>query len=54
MYDPMIPEAIQMYETMTSKHTRVLASSSLEWETIKDPDGYPVQVLPRVVLVFKG
>ena len=52
MYDPCVPEALKMFETMTSKHARELYHSRLIWEQI-ERDGELIQLVPRLELEFK-
>lgn len=51
--DPCIPEALSMFERMTSKHTRDLASSELKWFEVKDKTGELLQLVPLAILEFK-
>lgn len=53
MYNPQIPAALKMFEVMTNKHAHELYQSDLVWDHAKDPDGYLVQVAPRLILTFK-
>lgn len=50
--DPCIPEALKMFEHMTSKHTRELACSELVWDKTYE-DGELLLALPRLILTFK-
>ena len=52
MYDPCIPEALKMYESMTSRHTRELYFSKLVWKEIVR-DGELIQVVPCLEMEFK-
>lgn len=50
--DPMVPEALQMFETMTAKEARHLAVSRLIW-TDTVIDDCLVLRLPSVEMYFK-
>lgn len=52
MYDPCIPEALKMYEHMTSRHVRELYFSKLVWKEI-ERDGELIQVVPCLEMEFK-
>lgn len=54
MYNPRILEVNTMFNTMVNKHAGELDESYIDWFQVKDPDGFVVQCLPRVVLLFKG
>lgn len=53
MYNPRVQEALKMFEVMTNKHVEELFKSELVWDMFTDPDGYVVQVAPKLVLTFK-
>lgn len=52
MYNPMIYEALKMYETMTSKHVPELYFSRLVWKEI-ERDGVLIQIVPCLDMEFK-
>lgn len=54
MFNPRILETNGMFNTMVNKHIGELDEAYIEWYEAKDPDGYILQVVPRVVLLFKG
>jgi len=53
MWDPCIPEALKMFEDMTTKHTRALYKSTLVWKEYKDEAGEVIQLVPVVDMTFK-
>ena len=53
MYDPCIPEALKMYEIMTSKHVREILQSKLIWIEVKDEYGIIEQLVPTLDITFK-
>jgi len=53
MYDPCIPEALDMFRDMTSKHKRELYRSQLIWTQIKDEGGFIIQLVPSLDMEFK-
>jgi len=53
MYDPCIPEALDMFRDMTTKHKRELYRSQLIWKEYKAEDGTLIQLVPMLDLEFK-
>ena len=54
MYDPCIPEALKMFDDMTTRHKRELLSAELNWELISyGPGDGEKQLVPILVMDFK-
>ena len=53
MYNPYINEVAGIFEALVNKHSADLYTGGLDWEAIKDPDDYIVQVVPKYNLEFK-
>jgi hypothetical protein len=57
MYDPCIPEALKMFEDMTTRHKRELYFSRLIWKEIeregKNGKMELIQLVPMLEMEFK-
>lgn len=52
MYDPCIPEALKMFEDMTTRHKRELYFSRLIWKEV-ERNGELIQLVPMLEMEFK-